>query len=68
MANTPVDNAVATLFLIVEPPPIRINSDSASLCASVFPAFVEAAVDRMIPKDEVGPSGTEAGVPVFIAR
>ena len=31
-------------------------------------AFVEAAVDRMIPKDAVGPSGTEAGVPLFIDR
>ncbi len=31
-------------------------------------AFVEAAVDRMIPKDEVGPSGTEADVPLFIDR
>ena len=31
-------------------------------------AFVEAAVDRLIPKDAVGPSGTEAGVPTFIDR
>ena len=31
-------------------------------------AFVEAAVDRMIPKDELGPSGTEADVPVYIDR
>ena len=30
--------------------------------------FVEAAVDRIIPKDELGPSGTEAHVPVYIDR
>ena len=31
-------------------------------------AFIEAAVDRMIPRDEVGPSGTEAGVHIFLDR
>lgn len=31
-------------------------------------AFVEAAVDRLIPKDPTGPSATEAGVPFFIDR
>lgn len=31
-------------------------------------AFIEAAVARLIPHDEVGPGGVEAGVPVFIDR
>jgi gluconate 2-dehydrogenase gamma chain len=30
--------------------------------------FVEAAVARLIPKDELGPGAVEAGVPVFIDR
>lgn len=31
-------------------------------------AFVNAAVDRLIPADPQGPGGVEAGVPVFIDR
>lgn len=31
-------------------------------------AFVEAAVDRLIPSDELGPGAREAGVAVFIDR
>src|SRR5690349_23346433 len=31
-------------------------------------AFVEAASQRMIPADELGPGAVEAGVPVFIDR
>lgn len=31
-------------------------------------AFIEAAVDRLIPADPTGPSATEAGVPFFIDR
>jgi gluconate 2-dehydrogenase gamma chain len=31
-------------------------------------AFVNAAVDRLIPADSQGPGGVEAGVPVFIDR
>ena len=31
-------------------------------------AFVNAAVARLIPADELGPGGVEAGVPVFIDR
>jgi gluconate 2-dehydrogenase gamma chain len=31
-------------------------------------AFVEAAVARLIPKDELGPGAVEAGVPTFIDR
>jgi gluconate 2-dehydrogenase gamma chain len=31
-------------------------------------AFVEAAVDRLIPADPVGPGAVEAGVPTFIDR
>jgi gluconate 2-dehydrogenase gamma chain len=31
-------------------------------------AFVEAASERMIPKDELGPGAIEAGVPIFIDR
>ena len=30
--------------------------------------FISAAVDRLIPADEHGPGGVEAGVPVFIDR
>jgi len=31
-------------------------------------AFVEAASERMIPADELGPGAIEAGVPIFIDR
>jgi gluconate 2-dehydrogenase gamma chain len=31
-------------------------------------AFVEAAVGRLIPEDDVGPGAVQAGVPVFIDR
>ncbi|MGA0599909.1 gluconate 2-dehydrogenase subunit 3 family protein [Caulobacter sp. KR2-114] len=31
-------------------------------------AFIEAAVDRLIPKSPEGPSGTEANVPFFLDR
>ena len=31
-------------------------------------AFIEAACDRLIPKDATGPSGVEAGVPIFLDR
>jgi gluconate 2-dehydrogenase gamma chain len=31
-------------------------------------AFIEAAVGRLIPNDEVGPGGLEAGVPFFLDR
>ncbi|MCY0386111.1 gluconate 2-dehydrogenase subunit 3 family protein [Robbsia sp. Bb-Pol-6] len=31
-------------------------------------AFLNAAVDRMIPKDDVGPGGVEQGVPQYIDR
>lgn len=37
-----------------------LNSDEA--------AFVEAAVDTLIPTDDVGPGALELGVPVFIDR
>jgi gluconate 2-dehydrogenase gamma chain len=31
-------------------------------------AFIEAAVDRLIPQDEVGPGAVQAGVPFFLDR
>lgn len=31
-------------------------------------AFIKAAVDRLIPKDNLGPGALEAGVPEFIDR
>jgi gluconate 2-dehydrogenase gamma chain len=31
-------------------------------------AFIEAAVERLIPNDEVGPGAVEAGVPFFLDR
>jgi gluconate 2-dehydrogenase gamma chain len=31
-------------------------------------AFIEAATERFIPKDELGPGAVEAGVPIFIDR
>src|SRR4051812_8273331 len=31
-------------------------------------AFIEAAVGRLIPNDDVGPGAVEAGVPFFIDR
>ena len=31
-------------------------------------AFIEAASDRIIPKDDLGPGAVEAGVPIFLDR
>lgn len=31
-------------------------------------AFIEAAVDRLIPPDEIGPGAVQAGVPTYIDR
>ncbi len=36
--------------------------------AAAEAAFVEAAVARLVPKDDLGPGAVEAGVPVFIDR
>ena len=36
--------------------------------AAAEAAFVEAAVARLVPKDDLGPGAIEAGVPVFIDR
>jgi gluconate 2-dehydrogenase gamma chain len=52
-APTIVDDAAAPAFAYFTAPEI---------------AFVEAALSRLIPKDELGPGAKEAGVAVFIDR
>lgn len=49
------------------------HSNSAESARYIFftsaeAAFVEAATDRMIPEDELGPGALKAGVPEFIDR
>jgi gluconate 2-dehydrogenase gamma chain len=54
-AEPAVDAAAAT-----RPSYTFLNADEA--------AFIEAAVDTLIPSDDVGPGALELGVPVFIDR
>jgi gluconate 2-dehydrogenase gamma chain len=49
------------------PPPATSGSAYVFFSAAEG-AFVEAAVDRLIPPDPVGPGAVEAGVPTFIDR
>ncbi|MDQ6629025.1 MAG: gluconate 2-dehydrogenase subunit 3 family protein, partial [Pseudomonadota bacterium] len=50
--------------------PARLPSPNASRRFGFFSpaeaAFMDAAVDRLIPSDALGPGAVEAGVPVFI--
>jgi gluconate 2-dehydrogenase gamma chain len=48
-------------------PPGAIGADFIFFTA-VERAFIEAAVDRLIPPDPVGPGAVEAGVPFFLDR
>jgi gluconate 2-dehydrogenase gamma chain len=57
--------------------PASSNADAARSAAPAYApsffnatewAFVQAAVDRLIPADDSGPGGLEAGVPEFIDR
>jgi len=52
------------------PPPVLAGAPPAgyTFFAPAESAFVEAAVARLIPKDELGPGAVEAGVPGFIDR
>jgi len=65
---------VAGLAVLVAAP--HASSEAAPSRTSYKPgyltvdewAFVSAAVDRLIPADDFGPSGVEAGIPEFIDR
>lgn len=48
-------------------PPAPISEPSLTLNATEF-AFIIAAVDTLIPADDLSPSGAECGVAVFIDR
>ena len=54
------------------PTPSRSSGDPASARYEFFQpaeaAFIEAAVERLIPPDDVGPSALEAGVPGYIDK
>jgi len=49
-------------------PPGVTNLKGYAYFTAAEAAFVEAAVARLIPKDELGPGAVEAGVPLFIDR
>ena len=64
-------------------PGVRLTASVVPVLASALPApaphaytflsppeaaFVEAAVDRLIPADELTPGGTECGVAIFMDR
>lgn len=49
-------------------PPPTTPGDQFTFFTQVEAAFIQAAVARIIPKDELGPGALEAGVPTFIDR
>ncbi len=49
-------------------PTVPKRGDDFLYFTAVEQAFVQAAVERMIPNDALGPGGVEAGVPIFIDR
>ncbi|TFY97196.1 gluconate 2-dehydrogenase subunit 3 family protein [Ramlibacter humi] len=49
-------------------PPPAVQPAGYTWLTPAEAAFVEAAVSRLIPADELGPGAKEAGVPVFIDR
>ncbi|HEX6319899.1 MAG TPA: gluconate 2-dehydrogenase subunit 3 family protein, partial [Burkholderiales bacterium] len=50
------------------PAPAQASSPTYAFFNPREAAFIEAAVARLIPKDELGPGALEAGVPQFIDR
>src|ERR1700722_12622075 len=53
---------------LADPPPGGRAASGYIFFSAAEAAFIEAAVDRLIPPDPVGPGAVEAGVPVFIDR
>ena len=51
-----------------QPAPAFLPASGRSFLTAEEVAFLEAAVDRLIPPDETGPSATEAGVIDFLDR
>ena len=49
-------------------PSEAIDGNNYVFFSAVEAAFIETAVDRLIPSDPVGPGAVEAGVPTFIDR
>lgn len=49
-------------------PPAVTNLEGYVYFTAAEAAFIEAAVARLIPTDELGPGAIEAGVPLFIDR
>jgi len=49
-------------------PAIPQGGDQFVFFTEAEAAFIQAAVQRIIPKDELGPGALEAGVPIFIDR
>lgn len=50
------------------PHPPNLQTQGYVFFSPAESAFVEAATERLIPKDELGPGAVETGVPVFIDR
>jgi gluconate 2-dehydrogenase gamma chain len=73
-AMVPLEAAVPTQAA-AKPPAAAKSPEAAQSAAHAYTflsppeaAFVEAAVDRLIPADNLTPSGTDCGVAVFIDR
>lgn len=71
-ALVPAGAALGALPLARESGAANVGSAAAAPAPTYFSeaelAFVDAAVSRLIPKDELGPGAKEAGVTVFIDR
>ena len=50
------------------PAPVAAVSHAYTFLTAPEAAFVETAVDRLIPADELTPGGTDCGVAIFIDR
>jgi gluconate 2-dehydrogenase gamma chain len=48
--------------------PVGASGEGFAFFSVAEQAFIAAAVNRLIPPDPTGPSGTEAGVPYFLDR
>jgi gluconate 2-dehydrogenase gamma chain len=68
VGSDPVVDAQSTGSRVVPAPAGAPVSHAYTFLTAPEAAFIEAAVDRFIPADDLTPSGTDCGVAVFIDR
>lgn len=68
VGNDVVVDAQTPASRVASGPPAMPVSHAYTFLTAPEAAFIEAAVDRMIPADDLTPGGTECGVAIFIDR